>query len=243
MSMSDQIVFPDQPKVTSVVDFTPEELELVDREPVPFQTHFQGTMEMYSNLETVAEYLDRHEGWFVRCASPMKAESFGKDGYTLTIGNYGAFGYQVEPKMSVILEPPQDNSYLMYSVPNPEVNHLGYEVNYHAKMNLEQISSSEAAPGLNKVFKKEGITEIPSLITRVNWKLDLRVKVRFPNFILRLPMSLIAKTGDRLLAQIVRQVSHRLNFKVQKDFHTRLNLPIPPKSARICQNLVPGCEE
>ena len=238
--MSDQIVFTDQPKVTPLVDMSPKEKELADREPVPFQTHFQGIMEMYSNIETVAEYLDRHQGWFVRCASPIKAEPFGQNGYTLTMGNYGAFGYQVEPKMSVILEPPQNNSYLMYSVSNPEVNHLGYEVNYQANMNLEEISSSEAAPGLDKVFKKEGITDIPSIVTRVNWKLDLQVKVKFPNFIFRLPISLIEKTGDRLLAQIVRQVSHHLNFKVQKDFHTSLSLPIPPKAARSYKNLVPG---
>jgi hypothetical protein len=239
--MSDQIVPPDQPISTSLVDVPPEELALAEREPIPFQTSFQGIMEMYSKMETVAEYLDRHEGWFVRCALPMKAEPFGQNGYTLTIGSYGAFGYQVEPKMSVILEPPQDNFYLMYSVPNPNFNHLGYEVNYQATMNLEEITSSEATSGLDRVYKKQGLSDLPSTITRVNWQLDLQVKVKLPKFIYRLPMSIIENAGDRLLTQIVRQVSPRLSFKVQKDFHTQLSLPIPPQTARTCEHIAsPG---
>ena len=234
--MSDQILSPDQPKVMSLVKVAPEELELAARGPVSFQTHFQGIMEMYSSMEIVAQYLDHHQSWFVQCALPMKAEPLGKNGYTLNIGSYGAFGYQVEPKMSVFLETPQNNSYLMYSIPNPDVNHLGYEVNYQAYMNLEEISSSEAAPGLDEVYRKEGIAEIPSIVTRVTWKLDLQVKVKFPKFIFRLPMSLIEKTGDGLLTQIVSQVSPRLSFKVQKDFHSRFSLPIPPKTARSYEN-------
>jgi hypothetical protein len=35
-------------------------------------------------------------------------------------------------------------------------------------------------------------------------------------------MSLIRKTGDRLLAKIVCQVSYRLTHKVQEDFHRTL---------------------
>jgi hypothetical protein len=41
----------------------------------------------------------------------------------------------------------------------------------------------------------------------------------FPKFIRRLPQGLIQGTGDRVLAQIVRQVSRRLTAKVQDDFH------------------------
>ncbi|WP_425461531.1 DUF1997 domain-containing protein, partial [Hyella patelloides] len=36
-------------------------------------------------------------------------------------------------------------------------------------------------------------------------------------------------TGDRLLAQIVRQISPRLTYKVQQDFHSSKGLPIPAK--------------
>ncbi|MEM9544022.1 MAG: DUF1997 domain-containing protein, partial [Cyanobacteria bacterium P01_E01_bin.42] len=38
--------------------------------------------------------------------------------------------------------------------------------------------------------------------------------------------------GDRLLSQIVRQISPRLTYKVQKDFHQRMGLRLPPKSSR-----------
>ncbi|MFP4008109.1 MAG: DUF1997 domain-containing protein, partial [Spirulinaceae cyanobacterium] len=40
-----------------------------------------------------------------------------------------------------------------------------------------------------------------------------------------------------LLAQIVRQVSPRLTYKVQKDFHDRLGLPLPPKQSRLFEQV------
>jgi hypothetical protein len=58
------------------------------------------------------------------------------------------------------------------------------------------------------------------------------VAVQFPKYIYKLPQNLIRKTGDRLLAEIIRQVSPRLTYKVQKDFHERCSLPFPPQSSR-----------
>ncbi|MDB9378687.1 DUF1997 domain-containing protein, partial [Nodularia sphaerocarpa] len=64
-----------------------------------------------------------------------------------------------------------------------------------------------------------------SEITRIEWELDLLVNLHFPKFIQRLPKSLVQSTGDRLLNQIVRQVSRRLTRKVQENFHQSLKLP------------------
>lgn len=214
--------------------FSDEELEISEQEPVTFQSFFCGILEMYSDEDTVANYLNDHQGWFVRCASPMKAEPFGENGYTLIIGHYGAFGYNVEPQMSVILEPPKSNHYSMYSVTNPEFNHQGYEVNYISNMEIESIPVSQASTGIEKVYCQHGKISPPEIITKINWQLDLEVKVKFPKFIYKLPMSAIRSTGDRLLSQIVKQVSPRLSYKVQKDFHSRFDLPIPPKTARTC---------
>ena len=66
-------------------------------------------------------------------------------------------------------------------------------------------------------------------ITRVQWELDLMVELHFPKFMRRLSHSLIQSTGDRILSQIVRQVSRRLTYKVQKDFHQSLSIPFPRK--------------
>lgn len=214
---------------------TTEDLEIINHNPVHFQTNCKGIMDMYCDLETVAKYLEHHEGWFVRCASPMKVEPFGDNGYTLIIGRYGAFGYDVEPKMSVILDPPRDNFYHIYSVDNPDDNNLSYEVDYISTMNLEELDSLEAAPDIQKFYKKQALSEIPPVITRIHWQLNLQVNVQFPQFIYKLSMSVIKKTGDRLLAQIVKQISPRLSYKVQKDFHTRFNIPIPPQNSRTCK--------
>lgn len=221
--------------VSSSIKVTEEDLGIVNREPVCFKTCLEGMMDMYSHRENVAYYLNDHGGWFVRCASPMKAEPFGQNGYTLTIGNYASLGYKVQPKMSVVFDAYQHNSYLMYSVNNPEFNNETYEIDYKSIMTIEEYQSLEVVPNIHKLYQQHGIDDIPEIITRINWKLDLEVKVKFPQFIYKLPNSLITKTGDRLLEQIVKQISPRLSYKVQKDFHSRFNIPIPPKSGRTCQ--------
>ena len=212
-----------------------EESETISTPVMTFQTSFAGIMEMYSDEETVSAYLNDHQGWFIRCAEPMKVTPFGENGYTLTIGNYGAFGYHLEPQMCVILEPPELKRYCMYSVANP--NDHGYEVNYRSNLQLESIPVCQAAKGIEKVYRKQGQNNLPEQITKINWTLNLRVQIEFPSFIYRLPVSVVKSTGNRILSQIVKQISPRLSYKVQKDFHTRLNLPIPPADSRTCQPL------
>lgn len=53
------------------------------------------------------------------------------------------------------------------------------------------------------------------------------MEVQFPRFIKALPQSLVKGSGDQLLNQVVRQVSKRLTHKVQEDFHTTLQIPLP----------------
>jgi hypothetical protein len=162
-----------------------QEVEDTDTPLIGTITKFYGrygdSMEMYAPAAAVAEYLNGHAGWFTRCAEPMKVHPLGENGYALTIGRFGAFGYEVEPKIGLELLPPDD-------------------VDYHAALQL-----------------KEDFAE--TIITKVEWELDLTVCLHFPRFIQRLPKSLIQSTGDRLLNQIVRQVSRRLTRKVQEDFH------------------------
>jgi hypothetical protein len=212
-------------------------LDGADAKAIHFQTHFEGSMEMYSDGETVAEFLQSHEGWFCRCAQPMKVEPYGENGYILTVGRFGALGFDVEPKIAVVLEPPQDGQYFMHTVPLPDPTFLGYEVDYQAVMTLTEVSRDQAGEGLEKVYRKQGINELPEKITKVQWQLNMDVAVFFPKYIHKLPQSLIRKTGDRLLAEIIRQVSPRLTFKVQQDFHEGMKLPLPPKSSRHFQRV------
>lgn len=196
-----------------------------------FAACFAGHMDMYSNIETVARYLNNHEAWFRRCAQPMKVVPLTENGYIINVGRFASLGYEVEPKVAVILDPPQDNLYLMRTIPVPDYNAPGYEVQYKALMDLAPISADEVIESSrNKLFSKK--INIPSAITRVSWNLDLMVTVEFPKIIRKLPTNLVQTTGDRLLAQIVRQVSPRLTYKVQQDFHNSHNLPIPPKNGR-----------
>lgn len=194
-----------------------------------FKVSFTGQMDMYSDLDTVAEYLDAHEGWFCRCAQPMRVEPLTDNGYILTVGKFGSFGYEVEPKIAVVLNPPQDRVYLMQTIPLANCDE-GYEVYYRAKMQLREGSSNSAVKECQGIFGKK--LQLPEQVTEVSWDLDLKVKVEFPQFISKLSSNLIQTTGDRLLAQIVRQISPRLTYKVQQDFHNSHNLAMPPKSSR-----------
>ncbi len=195
-----------------------------------FEVGFNGRMDMYGDVDTVAQYLNAHEGWFCRCAQPMKVEPLIDNGYILTVGKYGSFGYEVEPKIGVVLKPPVDRVYLMHTIPIPDYDAMGYDVNYQATMKLQEVAVENYSIPSKGLFAKQ--VTIPDRITQVSWELNLKVKVEFPQFIGKLSPSLVQATGDRLLAQIVRQISPRLTYKVQQDFHTSHNLSMPPKNSR-----------
>uniref|UniRef100_B8HKD0 DUF1997 domain-containing protein n=1 Tax=Cyanothece sp. (strain PCC 7425 / ATCC 29141) TaxID=395961 RepID=B8HKD0_CYAP4 len=190
----------------------------LDCPPMNFQSQFRGCMELYAGLPQVMDYFDAHQGWFCRCAHPMKAEPLGENGYVLVIGRYGSFGYEVEPKIGLSLLPQQAGVYRIQTIVLPEQEGQNYVVDFQAAMHLSETeleaSADTAKLGLNQ-------------LTQVDWHLDLGVAIHFPRFIYRLPKSLIQRTGDRLLAQIVKQVSQRLTSKVQDDFHSTLGVTLP----------------
>jgi hypothetical protein len=172
--------------------------------PSKFYSHHQDCMEMYAPIEKVAEYLNSHSSWFAHCAEPMTVQPLGDNGYGLVIGRFGAFGYEVEPKIGLELLDPEEGKYRIRTIPIQNYQAPGYHVDYNACMEL--------------------VESLPEM-TRVEWELDLMVELHFPSFIKRLPHSLIQSTGDRLLNQIVRQVSCCLTRKVQEDFHQSLGIP------------------
>jgi len=185
-------------------------------EPTQFHSHFVDCMEMASDMHTVAEYLDAHSAWFRNCALPMVVEPLGDNGYALVIGRFGSHGYQVEPKIGLHLLPQDHGVYRIETIPIPGYVTPGYDVDFRAAMELVE----------------NGTEALPTKTTRVEWQLDLTVSIQFPRFIHALPKNLVQSTGDRLLRQIVRQVSNRLTRKVLEDFHKTHGLPIPKPAKR-----------
>ncbi len=204
----------------------PEDSNCNEVEPTRFYSQYVDSMEMCASPETVAAYFDNHSAWFSRCAQPMKAEPIGQNGYALTIGRFGSYGFVIEPKIGLDLLPQEQGIYRIETIPVPGYTPTGYDVDFRAAMELIEIN----AGGFVKV---NGQDEFTHRSTRVQWHLDLTVTIQFPRFIHRaLPKSLIQTTGDRVLRQIVRQVSHRLTRKVLEDFHTSHQMPIPKRSRR-----------
>ena len=66
-------------------------------------------------------------------------------------------------------------------------------------------------------------------LTTVRWELELSVWITLPGVITMLPANLVQSSGDHLLRQIVRQISRRLTWKVQEDFHASHGLECPPR--------------
>jgi hypothetical protein len=199
-----------------------------EQEPARFHGSFTSCMEMYTDAATVAAYLDAHRTWFPRCAQPMSTETIDQNGYALTIGRFGSFGYDVEPKIGLVLMPQDCGVYRIHTIPIPNYTAPGYEVDFQAALQLVEAAPS---PALLSAFQRIG-TPPPEQITRVEWELDLKVLIQFPRFIQALPKSLVQSTGDRLLNQIVRQVSRRLTHRVQEDFHKTVGAAFPKKYRR-----------
>jgi len=171
-------------------------------------------MEMRSEAALVANYLDHHDGWFRRCAAPMKVLSIGDNSYALTLGRFGNFGFEVEPTIALELLPQSEGIYRIVTVPladgDPSLQEI-YDVDFNATLQLEQLAL-EHGP-----------------VTQVRWELDLSVCIRLPAVIGLLPDGLVQSSGDHLLRQIVRQVSRKLTWKVQEDFHANHNRSCPPR--------------
>lgn len=178
-------------------------------EPFCFSDRFTDAMPMGADVKTVAKYLDAHHGWFTRCAHPMQVQPLGSNGYALTIGNFNSYGYVVEPKIGLELLPQDRGIYRIQTIEIPNYNPPGYRVDFNAEMRLVETLHGDR------------------LGTQVDWDLDLKVYIQFPKFIYKLPQGLIQGTGDRVLKQIVRQVSRRLTHKVQQDFHANLGVKVP----------------
>jgi hypothetical protein len=178
-----------------------------------YSSQFADVMEMRAGVASVGGYLDRHEGWFRRCASPMQVRPLEQNGYVLTLGRFGNFGFEVEPTIGLELLPQRQGVYRICTVPperfQPGLGEL-YDVEFNAALQLEDQSRDTA-------------------LTIVRWELDLSVWIRLPAVIGLLPENLVQNSGDHLLRQIVRQISRRLTWKVQEDFHATHGLECPPR--------------
>ncbi|MEN9206800.1 MAG: DUF1997 domain-containing protein [Gloeomargarita sp. GMQP_bins_120] len=183
-----------------------------------FYSTFSDYMPMYAPVAVVGRYLDAHHEWFRRCAHPIEAEPIGATGYALKLGRYGALGYELEPCIGLDLLPAEQQTYRIRTIPVPGVTPQDYRVDFQASLTLVETP-----------VPAEVQAELPDLpvMTRVEWVLDLGVEVRFPAFIRALPESLVQRTGDLLLWQVVRQISRRLTRRVQEDFHHSQGLPVP----------------
>ncbi|MBD2090105.1 DUF1997 domain-containing protein [Microcoleus sp. FACHB-1515] len=184
------------------------EVEEASSEPTLFHGYYANCMEMNASVPTVLEYMNAHRDWFPRCAHPMAVEPLSTNGYALTIGQFGAFGYEVEPKIGLELLPQDHCIYHIQTISIPNYEFQGYSVDFQATMLFTESEPQQ---------------------TRIDWELNLEVAIHFPRFIHALPKSLVRSTGDRLLNQVVREVSRRLTRKVQQDFHTSIGLPMPKK--------------
>jgi hypothetical protein len=150
----------------------------------------------------------------------------GDRGYILSLGRFGNFGFEVEPTIGLELLPRANGVYSIITVPAPTPDPAltgVYDVNFNASLELD-----EAGAELAHELSSEDVDRLMAH-TLVRWQLDLEVWIRLPSMLTLLPDGLLQSSGDHLLRQIVRQISRRLTWKVQEDFHARHGIPCPPR--------------
>ena len=175
-----------------------------------YRSGFSDQMEMLASTTEVVSYLNAHQRWFERCAQPMQVSALDQQSYALTLGRFGNFGFEVEPTIALRLLPEDEKLYRIETVRTvPQSLDLRdhYDVDFQASMQLIDQDST----------------------TSVLWDLDLSIWIRLPKVITMLPEQLVQSSGDHLLRQIVRQISRRLTWKVQEDFHASHGLHCPPR--------------
>ncbi len=197
-----------------------------DQQVFRYASAFSDLMEMRAPAGVVAEYLDVHQAWFESCASPMDVMPLGERGYVLSLGRFGNFGFEVEPRIGLELLPRDNGVYSIITVPaaanDPALAGV-YDVVFNASLELD-----EAGPERSNELSREDVDRLMAH-TLVRWQLDLAVWIRLPSMLTLLPDGLLQSSGDHLLRQIVRQISRRLTWKVQEDFHARHGIPCPPR--------------
>ena len=104
-----------------------------------YSSHFSDQMEMRATTGEVGAYLDRHEGWFRRCAKPMDVDVLDAQAYALRLGRFGNFGFEVEPTIGLRLLPQQQGTYAITTEPVPGSNdglNALYDVDFQASLRL-----------------------------------------------------------------------------------------------------------
>jgi hypothetical protein len=219
----------DSPHEPDRADLSPSALRYAfgqDPQVFRYASAFSDLMEMRAPAGVVSTYLDVHQGWFESCASPMDVMPLGERGYVLSLGRFGNFGFEVEPRIGLELLPRADGVYAIVTVPVPSGDSTlagVYDVDFNASLELD-----EAGPHHSHDLSHEDVDRLMAH-TLVRWQLDLSVWIRLPSMIALLPDGLLQSSGDHLLRQIVRQISRRLTWKVQEDFHARHGIPCPPR--------------
>ena len=61
---------------------TDNQLHGADPQVRCYSSHFEDSMQMLAPLEVVTRYLDNHQSWFERCASPMQVEAIDGQSYS-----------------------------------------------------------------------------------------------------------------------------------------------------------------
>jgi hypothetical protein len=185
--------------------------------PSRFSNHFVGYMDLYADAATAIAYLDAHQGWFCRCAQPLKVKPISRNAYALGIGHVGALGYKVDPRIGLDLLPQKEGVYRIQSIPLQDQEPQVYEVDFQAVMILkEQPAAAEGGAAM----------------TSVEWHLDLTVTMPLPRFVQVVPQNVLQKTGDSVLAHVVKSISQSLTAKVQADFHKTVGVTMPKNAKK-----------
>ena len=171
-------------------------------------------MEMLAPVASVSDYLDAHQEWFTCCAAPMTVQPLDVNAYRLQLGKFGNFGFEVEPKIDLVLLPQQQGVYRIETLPPSQPLDEGYSVDFQASLELCPQEQH----------------------TLVQWELDLSVAIRLPA-LLACSRGPGAVQWRSPLAADRSPDLRRLTWKVQEDFHAHAGLACR-RAGALCFELI-----
>ncbi|MDX2273148.1 MAG: DUF1997 domain-containing protein [Cyanobacteriota bacterium] len=169
--------------------------------------HQQGQVDLDTDVQALAHYLNHHQSWIHHCFKPLQVEALSEDTYRLQFFRIGGMGFELEPCFGVKIWPEDQQVFRLSSIELPSDAELPYKVDCQSYFQLEALpDAGNSAPQ-----------------TRVHWDLKLRIGMELPGFLLALPRKLVHKVGSRVVNQVTRSMSDRLTHNVCTDFYKSIN--------------------
>ncbi len=178
---------------------SPEDESAASPHSVRIQAGRWGQVDMETEREPLAAYLQEHQEWIDRCFKPLKVFPLSESTYKLQFFRIGGLGFELEPCFGVKIWSEENYMFRLSSIELPSDADLPYTVDCQSFFQLQDLPTAG--------------------MTRVNWDLELDIWMELPRFLAAFPYNLVYNVGAQVVRQVTRRMSDRLTHNVCTDYY------------------------